>query len=102
MLRDQCITLPHNEPERSPGFVSPPNAIANSSGEFGLEETSPGLPRLSSDSTFDFGENKATIGISQHCTSKEFYRETFLTELRTFPSISRKKTSRPQTEKSES
>ena len=43
VLSDQSITSPRNEPERSPGFVSPQNVIANSSGEFGLEETSPAL-----------------------------------------------------------
>ena len=41
VLSDQSITSPQNEPERSPGFVSPQNATTNSSGEFGLEETSP-------------------------------------------------------------
>ena len=87
VLSDQSITSPHNEPERSPGFVSPQNAIANSNGEFGLEETSPALSRSSSNSTFDSGGNEATIGISLQCTSKEFDRETLLTELRKFPSI---------------
>ena len=43
VLSGQSITSPRNEPERSPGFVSPQNVIANSSGEFGLEETSPAL-----------------------------------------------------------
>ena len=43
VLSDQSITSPSNQPERSPGFVSPQNVIANSSGEFGLEETSPAL-----------------------------------------------------------
>ena len=41
VLSDQSITSPHNEPERSPRFVSPQNATTNSIGEFGLEETSP-------------------------------------------------------------
>ena len=87
VLSDQSTTSPSNEPERSPGFVSPQNVIANSSGKFGLEETSPALSRSSSNSTFDSGDNEATIGISLQCTSKEFDRETFLTELRKFPSI---------------
>ena len=87
VLSDQSITSPHNEPERSPGFISPQNAIANSSGEFGLEETSPALSRSNSNSTFDSGDNEASIGISLQCKSKEFDRETFLTELRKFPSI---------------
>ena len=91
VLSDQSITSPHNEPERSPGFVSPPNAVANSSREFGLEDTSPALSRSSSHSTFDSGDNEATTGISQQCASKEFDRETFITELRKFPSIWRKK-----------
>ena len=64
VLSDQSITSPHNEPERSPGFISPQNAIANSSGEFGLEETSPALSRSNSNSTFDSGDNEASIGIS--------------------------------------
>ena len=87
MLSDQSITSPHNEPERSAAFVSPQNAIANSSGKDGLEETSPALSRSSSNSTFDSGGNEATIGTSLQCTSKGFDRETFLTELRKFPSI---------------
>ena len=37
VLSDQNITSPHNEPERSPGFVSQQNATTNSSGEIGLE-----------------------------------------------------------------
>ena len=87
VLSDQSITSPHNEPERSPGFISPQNAIANSSGEFGLEETSPALSRSNSNSTFDSGDNVASIGICLQCTSKEFDRETFPTELRKFPSF---------------
>ena len=39
-INHHSITSPHNEPQRSPGFVSPQNIIANSSGEFGLDETS--------------------------------------------------------------
>ena len=39
VLNDQSITSPHNEPQRSPGFVQkqPPEAfrITNSGGEFG-------------------------------------------------------------------
>ena len=77
----------HTMNQRSPGFVSPKNAIANSSGVFGLEETSPVSSRSSSNSTFDSGDNETTIGISLQCTSKEFDTETFLTELRKFPSI---------------
>ena len=87
VLSDQSILSPHNEPERSHGFVSPQNAIANSSGEFGLEDTLPALSRSSSNSSFDSGDGETTIGISLQCTSKEFDRETFLTELRNFPSI---------------
>ena len=68
--------------DRSSGFVSPQNAIANSSGEFGLKESSPALSR----STFDSGDNEATIGISLQCISKEFDTETFVTEIRKFPS----------------
>ena len=83
VLNDQSITPPHNEPQRSPGFVSPPN----SSGEFRLDETSPALSRSSSNSTFDSGYNEATIGTSLLCTSQGFDRETFLTELQKFPSI---------------
>ena len=77
---------PHSEPERSPGFVSPQNAIANSKREFGLEETSLALSRSSSNSTFHSGDHKATIGISLQFASKEFDRETFLNELRKSPS----------------
>ena len=91
VLNDQSTTSPNNEPQRSPGFVSPQYTLANSSGEFGLDETSPALSRSSSNSTFDSGDNEATIGSSLQCTSKEFYRETFLTELRKFPSILCKK-----------
>ena len=87
VLSDQNITSPHNEPERSPGFVSQQNATTNSSGEFGLEETSTALSRSNSNSTFDCGDNEASIGISLQCTSKEFDRETFFTELRKFSSI---------------
>ena len=79
VLTDQSITSRHNESERSPGFVSPQNAIANSSGEFGLEATSIALSRSSSNSTFDSGDNEATIGVSLQCTSKKVDRETFLT-----------------------
>ena len=43
VFSDQSITSRRNEPERSPGFVSPQNVIATRSGEFGLEETSPAL-----------------------------------------------------------
>ena len=82
VLSDQCITSPHSEPERSPGFAPPQNAIANSSREFGLEETSLALSRSSSNSTFDSGDNKATSAFSLQFSSKEFDRETFLTELR--------------------
>ena len=64
MLSDQSITSPNHETERSLGFVSPQNAIANSSDEFGLEETSPALSRSNSNSTFDSGDNEASIGIS--------------------------------------
>ena len=87
VLNDRSITLPKNEPQRSPGFVSPQYTLANSSGEFGLDETSPALSRSSSNSTFDSGDNEATIGTSLQCTSKEFDRETFLTELWKSPSI---------------
>ena len=73
VLSDESILSPHNEPERSHGFV--------------LEETLPALSRSSSNSTFDSGNSETTIGISLQCTSKEFARETFLTELRKFPSI---------------
>ena len=83
VLNGQSITPPHNEPQRCPGFVSP----QNSSGESRLDETSPALSRSSSNSTFDSGDNEATIGTSLLCTSQEFDRETFLTELRKFPSI---------------
>ena len=83
VLNDQSITRPHNEPQRSPGFVSP----QNSSGEFRLDETSPALSRSSSNSAFDSGDNEATIGTSLLCTSQEFDREMFLTELQKFPSI---------------
>ena len=41
MLNDPSITLPHNEPQRSRGFVqfvSPQNAITNNVGEFGLDD----------------------------------------------------------------
>ena len=58
------------------------NAIANSSREFGLEETSLALSRSSSNSIFDSGDNKATSAFSLQFASKEFDRETFLTELR--------------------
>ena len=91
VLSDQNITLPHNEPERSPGFVSTQNATTNSSGEFGLEETSPALSRSNSNSTFDCGDNEASIGISLQCTSKEFDRETFFIELQKVSSICCKK-----------
>ena len=64
VLSDQNITSPHNEPERSPGFVTQQNATTNSSGEFGLEETSTALSRSNSNSTFDCGDNEASIGIS--------------------------------------
>ena len=86
-LNDQTINSPHNEPQRSPGFVSPQNTIANSSGEFGLDETGPALSRSSSNSSFYSGDNKATIDTSLQCTSKQFDRETFLTELWKFPFI---------------
>ena len=56
VLNDQSITPPHNQSQRS-GFVSP----QNSSGEFRLNETSPALSRSSSNSTFDSGDNEATI-----------------------------------------
>ena len=39
VLNDQSITLPHNEPQRSPGFILLQNTIGNNSGEFGLDET---------------------------------------------------------------
>ena len=91
VLSDQNITSPHNEPERSPGFVSTQNATTNSSGEFGLEETSPALSRSNSNSTFDSGDNEASIGISLQCTSKEFDRETFFIELQKVSSICCKK-----------
>ena len=91
VLSDQNITSPHNEPERSPGFVSTQNATTNSSGEFGLEETSPALSRSNSNSTFDCGDNEASIGISLQCTSKEFDRETFFIELQKVSSICCKK-----------
>ena len=81
VLNDQSITPPHNEPQRSPGFASP----QSSSGEFRLEETLPALSR--SNSSFDSGDNEATIGFSLLCTSQEFDRETFLTELRKLSSI---------------
>ena len=85
---DQSITLPRNEPQSlPPGFVAPQNTIPNSSGEFGLDETSPALSRSSHNFTFDSCDNEATIGTSLQCTSKEFDRETFLTELRKFLSI---------------
>ena len=64
VLNDQSTTSPNNEPQRSPGFVSPQYFLANSSGEFGLDETSPALSRSSSNSTFDSGNNEATIGTS--------------------------------------
>ena len=91
VLSDQNITSPHNKPERSPGFVSTQNATTNSSGEFGLEETSPALSRSNSNSTFDCGDNEASIGISLQCTSKEFDRETFFIELQKVSSICCKK-----------
>ena len=73
VTRELCETwLVCNEPQRSPGFVSPQNTVANSSGEFGLEETSPALSRSRINSTFDSGENKATIDTSLQCSSKEF------------------------------
>ena len=87
VLSDQSITSPHHETERSLGFVSPQNATANSSDNFGLEETLPALSRSNSNSIFDSGDNEASIGISLQLTSKEFDRETFLTELQKFPSI---------------
>ena len=87
VLNDQCITSPPNEPQRSPGFVSPQNTITNSSGEFGLDETSPALSRSISNSTFNSSDNEAFIGTSLQCTSKEFDGETFQAELRQFPSI---------------
>ena len=40
VLNDQSITSPHNKPQRLLGFLSPQNTIANSFGEFGLDETS--------------------------------------------------------------
>ena len=40
VLNDQSITLPHIKLQRSPEFVSPHNTIANSRGEFGLDENS--------------------------------------------------------------
>ena len=40
VLNDQGITSPHNKPQRLLGFLSPQNTIANSFGEFGLDETS--------------------------------------------------------------
>ena len=83
VFNDEIITPPHNEPQRSPGFVSP----QNSSGEFRLDETSPASSRSTSNSTFDSGDNEAANGTSVLCTSQEFDRETFLTELRQFPSI---------------
>ena len=85
VLNNQSISLPNNEPQRSPGFVSPQFTLVNSSDEFGLDETSPALSRSSSNSTFDCGDNDC--GTSLQCTSKEFDRETFLIELRKFPSI---------------
>ena len=87
VLNNQSISSPNNEPQRSPGFVSPQYTLENSSGEVGLDETSPALSRSSSNSTLDCGDNEATIGTSLQCTSKEFDRETFLIELRKFPSI---------------
>ena len=87
VLNNQSISSPNSEPQRFPGFVSPQYTLENSSCEFGLDETSPALSRSSSNSTFESGDNEATIGTSLQCTSKEFDRETFLTELRKFPSI---------------
>ena len=40
VLNNQSITSPHDKPQTLLGFVSPQNTIANSSGEFGLDETS--------------------------------------------------------------
>ena len=40
VLNDQSITSPHNEPQRSLGFVLHQNTIATNSGEVGLDETS--------------------------------------------------------------
>ena len=39
VLNDQSITLSHNEPQRSPEFVSSQNTIATNSSEFGPRET---------------------------------------------------------------
>ena len=64
VLNNQSISSPNSEPQRFPGFVSPQYTLENSS-----------------------CDNEATIGTSLQCTSKEFDRETFLTELRKFPSI---------------
>ena len=87
-LNDQGITSPHNEPQKSFGFVSLHNTVAaNNSGEFGLDETSLALSTPSSNAKFDSGDNEATIGTSLQWTSKEFDRETFLTGLRKFSSI---------------
>ena len=68
-------------------YVSPQNTIANSSGEFRLDDALSVLSKSSSNSTFDSGDNEATIGTSLQCRLKVFDRETFLTELRKFPSI---------------
>ena len=84
---EQSITSPHNEPQWSHGFLSPQNTIANSSDDFGLDETSPSSSKPSSNSAFDSRDKEATTGTSLQCTSKEFDRETFLTELRKFASV---------------
>ena len=87
-LNDQGIISPHNELQKSFGFVSLHNTVAvNNSGEFGLEETSLALSTPSSNAKLDSGDNEATIGTSLQWTSKEFDRETFLTGLPKFSSI---------------
>ena len=40
VLNNQSISSLHNEPQRSPGFVSPQNTLANRSDELGQDETS--------------------------------------------------------------
>ena len=77
VLNNQSISSPNNEPQRSPGFVSPQYTLENSSCEFGLDETSPALSRSSSNSTFDSGDNEATIGTSLQCTSKSLTGKRF-------------------------
>ena len=87
MLNEQSISSPHKETQRSPQFFLTSKYLATNSSRFKTVKTLPALTKSSNNSTFDFGDNEATTSTSLQCTSKEFDRETFLTELQKFPSF---------------